>query len=182
MKYWIKLIPKSILMFRPEMFRKTTNSSFINRWTTQMSLYCSDVTLASWHLILPVTWLFVQQLLKAKKRKHQSSALLPHMRGQQCRKYFLGIPLPCHGGEAFWGNYIHYKVWDEITYPFLNFNGYTVEVWEWIDNFIPCLTGHVITHRCWEKLIHVSKRGPRKLKSWLTFYLCHCCAARNAML
>ena len=23
---------------------------------------------------------------------------------------------------------IHYKVWDEITYPFLNFNGATVEV------------------------------------------------------
>ena len=25
-------------------------------------------------------------------------------------------------------NYIHYKVWDEITYSFLNFNGSTVEV------------------------------------------------------
>ena len=25
-------------------------------------------------------------------------------------------------------NCIHYKVWDEITYPFLNFNGPTVEV------------------------------------------------------
>ena len=24
-------------------------------------------------------------------------------------------------------NYIQYKVWDEITYPFLNFNGATVE-------------------------------------------------------
>ena len=26
--------------------------------------------------------------------------------------------------------------WDEITYPFSNFNGATVEVWEWINNFI----------------------------------------------
>ena len=25
-------------------------------------------------------------------------------------------------------NYIHYKLWDEMTYPFLNFNGATVEV------------------------------------------------------
>ena len=25
-------------------------------------------------------------------------------------------------------NYTHYSVWDEITYPFLNFNGATVEV------------------------------------------------------
>ena len=30
-------------------------------------------------------------------------------------------------------NYIHYKVWDEISYPFLNFNGATVEVYEWED-------------------------------------------------
>ena len=29
------------------------------------------------------------------------------------------------------------KVRDEITYPFPNFNGATVEVWEWISNFIP---------------------------------------------
>ena len=28
----------------------------------------------------------------------------------------------------FASNYIHYNVWDEITYPFLNFNGATVEV------------------------------------------------------
>ena len=28
----------------------------------------------------------------------------------------------------------HYKVWDEITYQFPNFN--TIEVWEWMSNFI----------------------------------------------
>ena len=28
-------------------------------------------------------------------------------------------------------NYIYYKVWDEITYPFLNFNGATIEVSAW---------------------------------------------------
>ena len=33
-------------------------------------------------------------------------------------------------------NYIHYEVWNEITYPFPNFNGTTVEFWEWISNFI----------------------------------------------
>ena len=27
-------------------------------------------------------------------------------------------------------------VWDEITYPFPNFNGATVEVWEWISSFM----------------------------------------------
>ena len=34
-------------------------------------------------------------------------------------------------------NYIHYMVWDEIIYPFRNFNGCTDEVWEWISIFIP---------------------------------------------
>ena len=29
---------------------------------------------------------------------------------------------------AWMSNYIHYKRWYEITYPFLNFNGATVEV------------------------------------------------------
>ena len=29
---------------------------------------------------------------------------------------------------AWISNYIHYKVWDVITYPYLNFNGFTVEV------------------------------------------------------
>ena len=32
---------------------------------------------------------------------------------------------------------------DEITYPFPNFNGGTVEVWEWISNLILHFTGHV---------------------------------------
>ena len=34
-------------------------------------------------------------------------------------------------------NHMPSKVWDGIIYPFPNFNGGTVEVWEWISNFIP---------------------------------------------
>ena len=33
------------------------------------------------------------------------------------------------------------KVWEEIAYPFPNFNGCTVEVWERISNFNPHYTG-----------------------------------------
>ena len=36
---------------------------------------------------------------------------------------------------------IHYKVWDEITYAFPNFNSYTVEVWEWLSHFFPHFEG-----------------------------------------
>ena len=38
-------------------------------------------------------------------------------------------------------NYIHYGVWYEITYPFPNFNGGAIEIYEWMSNFIPCFTG-----------------------------------------
>ena len=47
-------------------------------------------------------------------------------------------------------NYTHYEMRDEITYPFLNFNGATVEVQEWISNFIPYFTRQVITYPCWD--------------------------------
>ena len=40
------------------------------------------------------------------------------------------------------------KLWDEITYPFPNFNGCTVEVWEWISNFTPHFIIDVITYPC----------------------------------
>ena len=41
---------------------------------------------------------------------------------------------------------MHFKVQDEITYPFLNFNGCTVAVLEWISNPTPHFTGDAITY------------------------------------
>ena len=38
------------------------------------------------------------------------------------------------------------KVLDENTYPFPNFNGATVEIWEWISNFIPYFIMYVIIY------------------------------------
>ena len=55
--------------------------------------------------------------------------------------------------------YIYYKVWYEITYPFPNFNGYTVEVGEWIINFILHFTWHTFTHSCWEYSLSMLVKG-----------------------
>ena len=52
------------------------------------------------------------------------------------------------------------KVSDEITYPFPNFNGCTVEVWEWINNSISLYDGCNYLPPLGLKLNHVSKRGP----------------------
>ena len=49
------------------------------------------------------------------------------------------------------------KMWDKITYPFANLNGYTVEVWEWISNLNPQFIMNVIMMGF--KWIHASKRA-----------------------
>ena len=53
--------------------------------------------------------------------------------------------------EVGWwlSNYIHYKVWDKITYTFPKVNDANLDVWKWIWNLIPHFTGHVITYPCW---------------------------------
>ena len=51
---------------------------------------------------------------------------------------------------AWISNHIIYTVWYEITYPFLNFNGGAVEVWEQIRNSIPHFIRHVIAYPCWD--------------------------------
>ena len=43
-------------------------------------------------------------------------------------------------------NYIHYRLWGEITYPnFPNFSGVAIEVRVWIGNFISHFPGRMIT-------------------------------------
>ena len=49
------------------------------------------------------------------------------------------------------GNHMFRKVWDEIIYPFPNYNGATVEVGEWICNFISYFIMDVITQPCWDQ-------------------------------
>ena len=69
------------------------------------------------------------------QRKHQSSASLAFVRGIHRDRW---IP---RTNDQLRGKCFHLmtsscEVWNEVTYPFPNFNG-TVEVWEWISNFIP---------------------------------------------
>ena len=55
-------------------------------------------------------------------------------------------------------NYIYYNVRDGITYPFPNFNGAPVEVWEWRCNFIANFRGKVILSMLGLKLTRIGKR------------------------
>ena len=53
-------------------------------------------------------------------------------------------------------NHMHSKVWYEITYPIPNFDGCTVEVWEWKINFIPNFIMDVDIYR-------INKKAKKKL-------------------
>ena len=43
---------------------------------------------------------------------------------------------------------MHGKVWDDIIYPFPNFNGSTIEVWDGIIDFIPNFIMYVTPYPC----------------------------------
>ena len=66
--------------------------------------------------------------------------------GFRCHFYSDGLT----SVPAWMINYIHFKVRDEFTYQFPNFNGATTEFWEWIRNVIPRFTGNEIYHPWWE--------------------------------
>ena len=51
---------------------------------------------------------------------------------------------------AWISNHMPNKVWDEISYPFPNLNGESVEDWKWISNFIPHLLMDVIIYPWWD--------------------------------
>ena len=50
--------------------------------------------------------------------------------------------------SIWWHHHMSSEMQDVIIYPFLNFNGATVEVWKWIRNFIPHFIMVVITYPC----------------------------------
>ena len=60
-------------------------------------------------------------------------------------------------------------MYDEITYPFPNFNSETVEVWEWIRNFIIHFIGDVITYPCWDLSQSMLVKGAPDLKFLITY-------------
>ena len=101
-------------------------------------------------LVFPENFFPLMCLLKSKDRcittcKDEKEILPPWINSIQARI----------------SNNMSSKVWDEIIYPLPNFNGCTVEVWEWINNFISHFMKDIITYPCWhQKLNHIRKRSP----------------------
>ena len=61
--------------------------------------------------------------------------------------------------SAWISNYIHYKLWDEITYPLLNFNGTSLGMNKWFHPTFYWACDYLSMLGL--KLNHISKRGPK---------------------
>ena len=141
----------------------------LRTWLIETKVSCgylfisvTEVIWALWHLRPLPIWLFnLKHLALTKDHKHVLTPhYVPFLRGFHqwqmdsphkgpakwqlflCHDILIDMSYPCPAWRSY---YIHHKVWNETTYPFPNFNGCTVEVWEWISNFIPHSSGHVIT-------------------------------------
>ena len=69
-------------------------------------------------------------------------------------------------------NFIQYKVWDELIYPFLNFNAETVEVWEWITIWFHTLLGMQLLIHDWIKVKPYWQKGPWNSSTMMLGPLC----------
>ena len=73
----------------------------------------------------------------------------------KCQGNHIHLALPCRAWinliSAWMSNHMASKVCDEITYPFWNFKGCTIEVWERMINFIPHFIMDVIAYPCWDQ-------------------------------
>ena len=52
--------------------------------------------------------------------------------------------------NAWTDNHIPSKVLDEITYPFPNVNGWTIQIWEWVSNVVPHFIMDRIIYPYWD--------------------------------
>ena len=123
---------------------------------------CGDSSLTGWQVIVRTSWglmhghtdrqTYATTISNASGKNHPQKAAI--LISSPFYKHDLTLIPACIS------NHTPSKVWDRITYPFLNFNGCTVEVYEWISNFIPHFGCNYLS-MLGLKLIHVSKRGPR---------------------
>ena len=54
-------------------------------------------------------------------------------------------------------NHMACEVWNYLWIP--NFNGSTVELWEWVTNFNPQIIVNVITYPCWDSSYSILVQG-----------------------
>ena len=102
--------------------KKRLANTLIYRWNSQHRLFCGT-------LLLPAMPTHLE---------HSATHLVAHHHSY-CSRLGPLLLTWFNFNPAWISNHMSSKLLDEITYPFPNFNGATVEVWERIINFLPHL-------------------------------------------
>ena len=131
-------------------YRKTTRLAATLLATTYYKFCdCKDINLVDFSF--DWNWKLIHIRCSDQRRTNSNTQMLVQTYGlwyfdPLCRGHFYWRGLTLN--PAWISNHTHSKlwVWDKITCPFPNFNGATVEVWEWISNFIPHLIMYIITY------------------------------------
>ena len=108
--------------------------SIIQSWTNGLFWHLADGLSPVWFKVITwaiLTYLWIWPLETTWRSNNRNSPSRKCVFLSMCIVIWLIIL------QAWISNYIHYEIYDEIAYLFPNFNAATVEVWEWISNFIP---------------------------------------------
>ena len=111
-------------------------------------------TIVSW----PKWWLLIPWLIANRNN-------IDHKPSLKVNFNYLGSLLLTwvNFSPAWISNHIFSKGRDEITYPFQNFNDCTVEVFEWINNFIPHF---IIDCKRGQYAVSISMNNENRNSSW----------------
>ena len=131
-------------------YRKTTRLAATLLATTYYKFCdCKDINLVDFSF--GWNWKLIHIRCSDQRRTNSNTQMLVQTYGlwyfdPLCRGHFYWRGLTLN--PAWISNHTPSKlwVWDKITCPFPNFNGATVEVWEWISNFIPHFIMYIITY------------------------------------
>ena len=142
---WSSVVWQQFFRKRSRYQFKFKNCCHISQGTK--SQYSSDEV--RFKLCRPTFW---KQCLFHVNPFHVTHLMYGYLR-YSLRRYHITqyLMFPCCVYKQSWSPFYQhalYKVWDEITYPFPNSNGCTVEVWEWMNNFIPHFRVDII-HEPW---------------------------------
>ena len=92
-----------------------------------------------------------------------------------CHHHMSSSPFCYHGLAmipACICNRVNFGVWDGVACPFPDFGGATVEVWEWMSDFVAHITGHAIACPCWDWGWTMLVEGaPGHLSTWTIPFL-----------
>ena len=115
-------------------------------------------TRGQWLIHHDITWLCsIAIILQSNEFYHNFkiyvNVILKVMRFKYQLQFFLSLWMLSGPFELYWNTAIQFnhtpnKVWHEITYPFPNFFGFIVDVWEWVSNISSHFIMGIITNPC----------------------------------